>query len=91
MEISRHLKPAPTPPSDASPARHEQPRAALQSAARSVAILPLEQMQEALRAMPEVDLDRVAAIRLALQSGEISTDPGELATSMLAYHRGSDA
>jgi negative regulator of flagellin synthesis FlgM len=91
MEISRHLKPAPTTPSDAAPARHEQPRTLLQPAARPAAALPLEQMQDALRAMPEVDLDRVAAIRLALQSGELSTDPGELAASIYAYHRGSDA
>jgi negative regulator of flagellin synthesis FlgM len=48
-------------------------------------------MHDALRAMPDIDLERVAAIKQALQRGEISTDPAELAGSMLAYHRGSDA
>jgi negative regulator of flagellin synthesis FlgM len=48
-------------------------------------------MHDALRAMPEIDLDRVAAIKQALQRGELSSDPAELAGSMLAYHRGSDA
>ncbi len=90
MEISRHFKPALTAPSDASTARQQPQRAAPQSTERP-ATLPLEQMQEALRAMPEVDLDRVAAIRQALQQGAISTDPAELAGSMLAYHRGTDA
>lgn len=90
MEISRHLKPALTAPSDAPTAR-QQPQPAAQQAAERPTTLPLEQMQDALRAMPEVDLDRVAAIRQALQQGEISTDPAELAGSMLAYHRGTDA
>lgn len=91
MEISRHLKPAITATSDASVARQQPQRAEQQPAARAATTLPLEQMQDALRAMPEVDLDRIAAIRQALQQGEISTDPAELAGSMLAYHRGTDA
>jgi negative regulator of flagellin synthesis FlgM len=41
--------------------------------------------------MPEVDLERVAALKQALQRGELSSDPAELASSMLAYHRGNDA
>ena len=48
-------------------------------------------MHDALRAMPEVDMDRVAAIKQALQRGEISTDVGDLASSMLSFHRGNDA
>ncbi len=32
--------------------------------------------------MPDIDLERVAAIKQALQRGEISTDPAELAGSM---------
>lgn len=91
MEISRQLKPVPTAHADAAPARQEPARVAQQSQARPAGTLPLEQMQEALRAMPEVDLDRVAAIRQALQLGDISTDPAKLAGSMLAYHRGTDA
>ena len=66
-------------------------RPAPESAVRQPESLPLEQMHDALRAMPDIDLERVAAIKQALQRGEISTDPAELAGSMLAYHRGSDA
>lgn len=91
MEISRHFKPASVAPSELSATRQVASRPAVQPAARQVESLPLEQMHEALRAMPEVDLDRVAAIKQALQRGEISTDVGELASSMLSYHRGNDA
>ena len=90
MEISRHFKPALTPATEASSTR--QPAASYNAAAvRQPESLPLEQMHDALRAMPDIDLDRVAAIKQALQRGEISTDPAALAGSMLAYHRGSDA
>lgn len=91
MEISRHFKPAPASASEASSTRQPLTRPAPEAAVRQAETLPLEQMHHALRAMPEVDLDRVAAIKQALQNGEISTDPAELAGSMLAYHRGSDA
>ena len=50
--------------------------------------LPLEQVQEALGALPEVDLDKVAAIRDALARGEVSLDPGALSRSMLDFHGG---
>jgi negative regulator of flagellin synthesis FlgM len=91
MEISRHFKPASATPTELSSVRQASVRPAAQAATRQVESLPLEQMHDALRAMPEVDLDRVAAIKQALQRGEISTDPGELAGSMLSYHRGNDA
>jgi len=91
MEISRHFKPASVTPAEHSTARQAPARPSAQLTARQAESLPLEQMHDALRAMPEVDLDRVAAIRQALQRGEISTDVGELASSMLSYHRGSDA
>ena len=90
MEISRQFKPAIAMPTETAAARPASARPA-QATARPAASLPLEQMQDALRAMPEVDLDRVAAIKQALQRGEISTDVGELASSMLSYHRGNDA
>lgn len=90
MEISRHFKPVSAIPGDTVAPRQDLPRPTPQAAAQ-VTSLPLEQMQEALRAMPEVDLDRVEAIRQALQQGDISSDPAELASSMLAYHRGTDA
>lgn len=91
MEISRHFKPASVAPTELASVRQASARPAAQPAARQVESLPLEQMHEALRVMPEVDLDRVAAIKQALQRGEISTHPGELAGSMLSYHRGNDA
>lgn len=91
MEISRHFKPASLTPTELSSVRQTAVRPVAQQAARQVESLPLEQMHDALRAMPEVDLDRVAAIKQALQRGEISTNPGELAGSMLSYHRGNDA
>lgn len=91
MEISRHFKPVPTPSAEPASVRQAIARPAAQPAARQAESLPLEQMHEALRAMPEVDLDRVAAIKQALQRGEISTDVAELAGSMLSYHRGNDA
>ncbi|WP_407294223.1 flagellar biosynthesis anti-sigma factor FlgM [Stutzerimonas zhaodongensis] len=91
MEISRQFKPAIAMPTETAPARPASARATVQPTARPAASLPLEQMHDALRAMPEVDLDRVAAIKQALQRGEISTDVGDLASSMLSYHRGNDA
>ncbi len=93
MHISRTFKPVTTLPGEASTARPATARPSEQPAgsARSSEGLPLEQMQEALRAMPEVDLDRVAAIKQALQRGEISSNVDELASSMLSFHRGNDA
>lgn len=91
MEISRHFKPALSVPGETATARQAAPAPAAQPAARQAESLPLEQMHEALRAMPEVDLERVAALKQALQRGELSSDPAELASSMLAYHRGNDA
>lgn len=91
MEISRHFKPSIATPTDTVSVRPVSSRPAVQPAARQTETLPLEQMHEALQAMPEVDLGRVAAIKQALQRGEISTDVAELASSMLSFHRGSDA
>jgi len=94
MEISRHFKPA-LSPTETTAARQPNPRPAPPaSTARSADSLPLEQMHEALRAMPEVDLDRVAALKQALAQGELDSDPAALAAlaaSMLSYHRGTDA
>lgn len=50
----------------------------------------LEQLQEAMRALPEIDLDQVTAIKQALARGELSSDVKVLAHSILAYHRGTD-
>lgn len=50
----------------------------------------LEQIQSALGQLPQVDLEKVAAIKAALASGELATDSASLATAMLTYHRGAD-
>ena len=46
-------------------------------------------LRAALQALPDVDLDRVAALRQALAEGSLDTSPENLATDMLAFHRGS--
>lgn len=94
MEITRQFKPAISAlaegnaPVRKAPLSEAQKSVAAQPAAEA---LPLEQLQEALGSLPEVDLDKVAAIKLALQRGEISVDVGVLSRSMLAYHNGNDA
>ena len=92
MEISRHLKPSLNLPSDA-PAQVQSARAQSSTASRAAASAEprLEQLQQALRALPEVDLDKVAQLKAALARGELSSDPAALAGSMLTYHSGSDA
>jgi len=50
----------------------------------------LEQLQEAMRALPEIDMDQVVAIKQALARGDLTTDVKVLAHSILAYHRSSD-
>ena len=50
----------------------------------------LEQLQEAMRALPDIDLEQVAKIKKALANGELSSDVKVLAHSILAYHRGTD-
>ncbi len=44
-------------------------------------------LHSALQALPDVDLDRVAALRQALQDGTLDTSPETLAADMLAFHR----
>ncbi|HBZ94522.1 MAG TPA: flagellar biosynthesis anti-sigma factor FlgM [Pseudomonas sp.] len=92
MEISRHLKPSLNLPSDA-PAQVQSARPQPGANARtSTSQEPrLEQLQDALRSLPDVDLDKVAQFKAALARGELSSDPAALAGSMLTYHSGSDA
>ncbi|MFV9684660.1 flagellar biosynthesis anti-sigma factor FlgM [Ectopseudomonas mendocina] len=92
MEISRHLKPSLNLPSDA-PAQVQRARPQPGASARaSTSQEPrLEQLQDALRSLPDVDLDKVALLKAALARGELSSDPAALAGSMLTYHSGSDA
>lgn len=93
MEISRHLKPGYSIQAETRPAvKTEAAPAAKDSSLRNASGEPrLEQLQEAIGRLPDIDLDKVAAIKLALQRGEISTDSAALASSIVTYHSGSDA
>ncbi|MDZ7862158.1 flagellar biosynthesis anti-sigma factor FlgM [Acidovorax sp.] len=50
----------------------------------------LEAAQSALRAMPEIDEAKVAALRDALARGEIRFDAGKLAGLITRYHGGRE-
>ncbi len=91
MEISRNIKAGYSAP--AEPAASTKAEAAEQPKVAAAGPKPeprLEQLQEAMRALPEIDLDQVAAIKKALANGELSSDVKVLAHSILAYHRGTD-
>ncbi|MGG2399543.1 flagellar biosynthesis anti-sigma factor FlgM [Pseudomonas sp. SH1-B] len=92
MEISRHLKPSLNLPGD-TPAKVQSAQLQQQASTRASSSEEprLEQLQAALRSLPEVDLDKVAQLKAALAGGELSSDPAALASSMLTYHSGSDA
>lgn len=51
----------------------------------------LEQLQDAMRELPDVNMEKVLAIRQALARGELSIDSSTLAKLMASHHRGSDA
>lgn len=93
MEISRQIKPGFSVQSETpGVVKSERPGPAAASVAKPVSAEPrLERLQEALRSLPDIDLDKVAAIKQALQRGEILSDSATLASSMLTYHSGSDA
>lgn len=58
------------------------------SALPQPAARPPSQAAGVLQALPEVDLDKVAAVRAALARGEIGFDADKLAATIAAYHRG---
>ena len=93
MEISRQIKPGFSVQSDTPGAvKSERPGQTATVTAKSVSAGPrLEQLQEALRGLPDIDLDKIAAIKQALRRGEIHSDSAALASSMLSYHSGSEA
>ena len=92
MEISRHLKPSLNLPSDAAAQVQSAPVQPGSTARTRASQEPrLEQLQDALRSLPDIDLDKVAQLKAALSRGELSSDPAALASSMLTYHSGSDA
>lgn len=95
MEISRHIKSGYSVPAEAANAGKPDAitpskNGASTSAQGSKTEPRLEDLQEAMRALPEIDLDQVATIKQALARGELSSDVKVLAHSILAYHRSSD-
>jgi len=93
MEINRPFKSVPVTGAE----RPKATREVATSPARAATVsrlpqgdLPLGQLQEALQALPEVDLEKVEEIKQALQRGEIPVDAKQLARSVLNYHRSGD-
>jgi len=93
MEITSQLTSSYTLPSDATaPAKLDAPtppKAEANAVAKSTEAR-LDQLQDAMRSLPDVDMDKVAAAKLALLRGDIITDTAALVSSILSYHRGSD-
>lgn len=102
MEITRQLQPGYSAPSEA-PSTTSTPKVdstgltrlegdTTDTAGSSATNEPrLEQLQDAMRQLPDVDMDKVLAIRQALARGELAIDSATLAKLMASYHRGSDA
>lgn len=94
MEISRNIKAGYSAPAEgASASKADATHAASTEKVAATGPKPeprLEQLQEAMRALPEIDMDQVTAIKQALARGELSSDVKVLAHSILAYHRGTD-
>ncbi|MGC4012527.1 MAG: flagellar biosynthesis anti-sigma factor FlgM [Pseudomonas sp.] len=94
MEITRQLTSVALATSESAKSARNERAAAVAETSASAPVsdsLRLDEMQETLRAMPDVDQSRVAEIRRALMNGELQNDTSVLATSILSYHRGSDA
>lgn len=94
MEITSQRSPGYTLPSDATaPTKLDAPTSA--KAGVSPIAKPtearLDVLHDAMRSLPDVDMDKVTAAKQALLRGDISTDDtAALAGSILSYHRGSD-
>jgi len=94
MEITRQLTSVALAASESAKAARSERVAPVAETSANAPVsdsLRLDEMQETLRAMPDVDQSRVAEIRRALMNGELQNDTSVLATSILSYHRGSDA
>ena len=93
MEISRHITSGYSAATEAPAAGKTGVAAPSKTAAATQnanAEPRLEELQEAMRALPEIDLEQVAKIKKALANGDLSSDVKVLAHSILAYHRGTD-
>jgi len=87
MEINRHLNLTPTPVSEpAAASRGAREATSAPVAPGGADARPLEQLQDALRALPEVDLDKVESLRKALREGSLDSSAGALASGILIYH-----
>ncbi|MEN0036241.1 MAG: flagellar biosynthesis anti-sigma factor FlgM [Cellvibrio sp.] len=101
MEITRQLQPGYSTPTDSAsatnaPAKVESTKLDANildtSAASNATAEPrLEQLQDAMRQLPDVNMEKVLAIRQALARGELSIDSSTLAKLMASHHRGSEA
>lgn len=101
MEITRQLQPGYSTSTDSAsatnaPAKVESTKLDANTLdANTTSSAPteprLEQLQEAMRQLPDVDMGKVLAIRHALARGELSIDSSTLAKLMASHHRGSDA
>ncbi|MDG9780042.1 flagellar biosynthesis anti-sigma factor FlgM [Pseudomonas otitidis] len=93
MEINRTLPAAPVTPLEAT-SRHDREPSSVPASVASLhsreSSMPLETLQEALRELPEIDLDRVLALRELLREKGLDTRPDSLARAMLGHHRGQE-
>lgn len=93
MEISRHIKTGVSASTEAQATAKTESAPVTKTAVtgqQTSAEPRLEELQEAMRALPEIDMEQVTAIKQALVRGELSSDVKVLAHSILAYHRSSD-
>lgn len=101
MEITRQLQPGYSTPTDSAsatnaPAKVESTKLDANildtnAASNATAEPRLEQLQDAMRQLPDVNMEKVLAIRQALARGELSIDSSTLAKLMASHHRGSEA
>jgi negative regulator of flagellin synthesis FlgM len=91
MEISRNINAGYSAPAEATAGTKTEAAAPAKPSAVAQKPEPrLEQLQAAMRALPEIDMDQVMAIKQAMARGDLSSDVSVLAQSILAYHRSSD-
>lgn len=73
--------------SSAQPVAERAPLAKSASQSQSSAARA-DALRAAIQALPDVDLELVAAVRQSLQDGSLDTSPESLAAGMLAFHGG---
>lgn len=90
MDISRPNSAGTRPivESSAQPVVAERVPAATPVSSPKLATARPDALHAALKALPDVDMDRVASLRQALQDGSLDISPENLAADMLVFHRG---